>query len=365
MKKLALSLSLFGLLLVGCSQESSTQTKNIAQTQMPALPVKAHEVTLADTAFSKSYAALLKPFEEVAVVARTSGVLLKENFLEGSYVKKGEILFEMQKNEYKAALDLAKATASKAQANYSKVVKDYKRAEYLYKNKAISEQQYDELLFQKQSANAELEATKASLAKAQIEYDYTSIKAPISGQIGISTSDVGTLITTPNATLATITALSPLYAEFSLPNSDVLSYRSQIELGAKVELKQGGKMYEGEIDFIAPALDAATDTLLVRAKFINEDKELIIGSYAELELGGFSYKGAATIPEYALIKTPEAVVVYVIGEEGVVSMRPVQIAQTKDGKATVLSGLNAGEKIVVSNIAKLRPNSKVSIIGGE
>ena len=130
-------------------------------------------------------------------------------------------------------------------------------------------------------------------------------------------------------------------------------------------LEQGGKTYTGNIDFIAPTLDAKTDTLFVRAKFANESAALVIGSYAQLTLGGFSYKNAALIPEYALVKTAESVVVYVIGEEGVVSMRPVEVAQVKDGNATVLSGLNAGEKIVVSNIAKLRPNTKVSIIGGE
>jgi len=365
MKNIALSLSILGLILSGCSSEEKTQTAKGAQMQMPPLPVKAYEVKLQERAFSKSYAAILKPFEEVAVVARVSGVLLAQKFVEGSYVKKGSILYEIEKDEYKAALDLATATYKKAQASYTKVKKDFARGEYLFNNKAISQQQYDELTYQRDSAKAELQATKASHAKALLEYNYTTIKAPISGQIGISQSDVGSLITAANTHLATITALEPLYAEFSLPNSDVLKYRSQITLGARVSMEQGGAVHEGIIDFIAPSLDAKTDTLLVRSKFQNSSKTLVIGSYAQIKVDGFVYKNIAIVPESALIKTPEAVVVYVIGEEGVLSMRPVEIAQVSNGEAIVTSGLEAAEKIVVSNIAKIRPNIKVSIMGGD
>jgi len=362
MKNLLLLLGSLGMLMVGCSSEQ--QNKSQAPQQMPPLPVKAYEVTLEDANFSKRYSALLTPFQEVVVLARVNGVLLKKSFVEGSYVKEGEILYEIQKDEYRAALDLAHATLAKAEANYKKVAKDYARGEYLFKNAAISEQQFDDLEFQKNSAEAEYKSAKASLDKAAIEYSYTTIKAPISGKIGISHSDEGSLISTSNTQLTTITALDPLYAEFSLPNSDVIKYRSQIKLGAKVSMVQGEKKYEGVIDFIDSTLDSKTDTLLLRAKFANKSGELVIGSYAELVIDGFSYKNAASIPEYALIKTPQGSVVYVIGEDGSLSMQGVAIAHVKDGSAIVTSGLNGGEKIVVSNIAKLRPNSKVQIIGG-
>lgn len=364
MKKFTLSLAIVGLLLVGCSQENNSQSVKAGAAQMPPMPVKAFEVSLEDTTFSKTYSALLKPYEEVEVVARINGVLEKKNFVEGSYVKKSATLYEIQKNEYKAALDSAQAVQKKAQANFDKVSKDFLRGEYLFKNKAISQQQYDALLYQYDDAKAELQVAKATLSKTQIEYNYTTIKAPISGQIGISKSDEGTYISTPNAILTTITALDPVYAEFSLPNSDVLKYRSQIKVGGEVSLSQSGESYSGVVDYIAPKLDSKTDTLLVRATFKNKNKNLVIGSFTEIKLDGFSYKNVAIIPEYALIKKPEAVLVYVINEGGTLSMRPVDIALVKDGKAIVVEGLNAGDKIVVSNIAKLKPNSTVSIIGG-
>jgi membrane fusion protein, multidrug efflux system len=364
MKNIVLSLAVLGLLLVGCSQENNSKSAQASKAQMPPMPVKAFDVKLQDTTFSKSYAALLKPYEEVDVVARVNGVLEKENFVEGSFVKKGTTLYEIQKNEYKAALDSAEAMLQKSQASFVKVSKDFKRAEHLFAKKAISEQQYDALLYAYNDSKASLQGAKANLAKAKIEFDYTTIKAPISGQIGISTSDVGTYISTQNSLLTTITALDPVYAEFSLPNSDVLKYRSQIKVGGEVSISVNGESYQGVVDYIAPKLDAKTDTLLVRATFKNISHKLVIGSFVEVKLDGFSYKNIAIIPQYALVKTPEALLVYVIEEDGSLSMRSVTVALVKEGNAIVVDGLNSGEKIVVSNIAKLRPNSKVSIIGG-
>lgn len=363
MRNIALSFVVIGMLLTGCSQEKSSQATSAAKPN--ALPVEAFSVTLAKTEFTKNYAALLKPYQEVQVVARINAILEKEYVHEGSYVTKGQTLYLLQQNEYKAALESAEALHLKAEANFEKSSKDWSRAEYLFSNKAISEEQHDALKYAFDDAKATLQGTKAALNIAQIEYDYTTIKAPISGRIGLSLSDVGTYITSQNATLTTITALDPIYAEFSIPNSDVSRYISQIKVGAKVSMQVGSKNYEGSVDYIAPKLDAQTDTLLVRATFTNRDKDLIVGSYTQVRLEGFSYDNVAIIPENTLLKTPDATLVYVIGEGGTLSMRPVTIAHVKDGNAVVLEGLQEGEKIVASNIAKLRPTSLVSIIGGK
>ena len=362
MKNVVLSLAIVGLLFVGCSEENNSKSAQASKKQMPPIPVKAFDVKLQDTTFSKSYPALLKPYEEVEVVARVSGVLEKENFVEGSFVKKGTVLYEIQKNEYKAALDLAEAMLQKSQAIFVQVGKDFKRSEHLFKKRSISEQKYDTLFYEYANAKASLQGEKANLAKAKIEFDYTTIKAPISGQIGISKSDVGAYISTQNSLLTTITALDPVYAEFSLPNNDVLKYRSQIQVGAEVSISVNGESHQGVVNYIAPKLDATTDTLLLRATFKNISNTLVIGSFVEIKLDGFSYKNVAVIPQYALVKTPDALVVYVIEAGGALSMRSVDVALVKEGNAIVVDGLKGGEKIVVSNIAKLRPNSKVSII---
>ncbi len=360
---LAVVLSLF---LVGCSDEKKSAPVAPNTAAMPPLPVEAYSVKFDRAPLIKSYSALLKPFNEVEIVARVSGVLLSENFKEGSYVKKGDTLYEIQKDEYRASLNEAKAALLKAEANFNKAHKDWERNDYLFKNSAISATQRDELLYGYEDAKAEVTKAKAVVQNAQIKFDYTTIKAPISGTIGMSSSDVGAYIDAgeQSSKLVTITALEPVYAEFSLPSGDVTKYLSQIKNGTKVILSVGTKNYNGDIDFISPKIDAQTDTLKLRAKFKNSDKELVVGAYAQIKIDGLEYERVAQIPQVALVKTQDATIVYVI-KDGAISMRPIKSAQVQDGIAYVEEGLDDGENIVISNIAKLRPSSKVTIVEGK
>ncbi len=363
MRELAISLATAAILFSGCSDEKQASAPQ-KQQQMPAIPVKAHSVKLQKVNFDKNYSAILKPYQEVDVVARVSGLLMTENFKEGSYVKKGELLYEIEKDEYKANLDTLKAAHLKAKANYKKAQKDYKRVSYLFEQKAISEQDYDNTVYAYENAEAELKRTEAELKNAQIKYDYTTIKAPISGIVGISNSDEGSYIASQNSTLTTITAIDTVYAEFSISSSDIAQYKSQIEKGSEISVKVGNKIHKGKVDYIAVKLDSKTDTLLIRAKLKNKDKDLVIGSFVEVILGGFSYDNVAQIPQNTLLKTPEGNMVYVI-KDGSATVRPVNVIDTANGMAIINSGLKDGEQIVASNIAKVRPNAKVAPMGGE
>lgn len=365
MKNLTILAVVLSLFLVGCSDEKKSASEAPKVVQKPPLAVKVYSVKYDKAPLVKSYSALLKPFNEVDIVARVSGVLLAENFKEGSYVKKGDILYTIQKDEYEASLNEAKASLLKAEANYNKALKDWERNEYLFKNNAISAVMRDDLFYSYEDAKAEVTKSKAVLQNAQIKFDYTTIKAPISGTIGMSSSDVGSFINVgeQSAKLATITAQEPIYAEFSLPSSDIAKHISQIKNSSKVILNNSTKIYTGEIDFISPKIDSQTDTLKLRAKFQNKDKSLVVGSYAEITIDGLSYDRVAKIPQNALVKTQDATIVYV-EKDGIISMRPIKSVHVQDGVAYVEEGVDEGENIVISNIAKLRPNSKVSIIKG-
>lgn len=366
MKNLTLSLVAVSLLFIGCSDEKKGAAAHSSMGQMPPVSVKSQVVTFSKANFTKSYSALLKPYQEVEVVARIKGVLVKENFTEGAFVKEGQILYEIQKDEYRAILNEAKASLSKAEANFNKALKDWSRAEFLFKNSALSEQQRDELFYAHESAKAEVQKAKAAVANAELEYGYTTIKAPIGGIIGLSSSDEGSYIDkdAQNSKLTTITAIHKLYAEFSVPSDDASKHALQIKNGTTLTLNMGAKKYSGRVDFVAPKLDSKTDTLLVRAIFENPNRELLVGSYAEVTLEGFSYENVAKIPQGALVKTPDATVVYLI-ENGAVSMKPIKILHVEDGVAMVESGIKESDEIAVSNIAKLKPNSKVTIMDGK
>lgn len=350
--------------LTGCLDGKNGQTAEQPKMQMPPLSVEAEEVKYGRFDFSKSYSALLKPFKEVNVVSRVSGILEKENFTEGAAVKEGDVLYEIQKEEYKALLDEAKAALAKAEANYKKASKDHKRGEYLFGKSAISEQQRDELLYAYESSQAELQRSKALVANAELNYGYTTIKAPISGVIGMSKSDEGDYIDADmqNISLVQITVQDPVYAEFSVSGDEIKKHMSQIKTGSPITIAHGEIAFEGRLDYIAPRVDESTDTLTLRAVFKNPNRELVVGSYVEVNLGGLSYERVAKIRQNALIKTPQATMVYVAKDGGAV-MRAVDVLSTDKGVALIASGLQEGEKVIVSNIAKIRPNTKIVLKG--
>lgn len=359
--KRALPFLAAALLVSGCTDEKKN-VQSMGGGEMPPLPVKAVGVKHTNETYSKTYSAILKPFLEVDVVARVKGYLVKKNFTEGAFVKKGEVLYEIQKEEFLAALNVAKANVVNAEATASRASNDWNRAKTLYENRAISTEQRDAVLYAYDSANAKLQESRAALDNAKLNYGYTTITAPIGGIAGMKTNDVGSYIGV-DTKLTTITTTDPMYVEFSLPSDDIQRYLAHIKVGSDVTILYGKNEIIGKIDFVSPKVDANTDTLLVRAKIDNPKAELIIGSFVEVRLDGFELDNVAKIPQASLIKTQDATMVWVIKDGGVV-MKKVIVATTKDGEAIIKTGLDDGDMVVSSNIAKIRPTTKVTIMEG-
>lgn len=215
MKRLLLTVMTIVLGFTGCNEEQATNKPAQAQ-ERPALPVKAFTVKAGDAIISKSYPGLITPFEEADVTARVKGILEKKHFKEGSLVKKGDLLYTIEPDTYKANLD-------QAQANFNKADKDYIRANALLKSKAISIQDYDTYEYTYEDA-------KAKLTEAKIQYSYTKVVSPISGIAGIKQSDIGDLVGSDatNTLLVTVTSVDPIHVEFSLSNDDIGTFLSQV-----------------------------------------------------------------------------------------------------------------------------------------
>ncbi len=349
-----------------CTDDSNKTEIINATKEQTSLPVEIFEVKQETPTISKEYPAIIKPFEEVDVMARVSGILEEKYFNEGEFVKKGKLLYKIERDIYLTNLNMAKANVKKAQANYNKALKDYKRAVLLLKSKAISVQKYDEYIFSYEDAQATLQSAKASLKKSQIEYDYTMVKAPINGIVGIKKSDIGDYVgsNSENSLLMTITSINPVHVEFSLRKEDIASFISQIRnKSAKVSLNSNGSILEnGIIDYISPKLDKNTDTLLLRAKFENNDNSLILGEFTKIKLSNLIINNVHIIPENALIKTGKGNFVYIV-ENSIAQLRPIEIGVLLEKGVAIKKGLNIGDKIIVSNIAKIRPNTKVQVLG--
>jgi membrane fusion protein, multidrug efflux system len=333
--------------------------------ERPALPVQVFNIEDKIATTNKEFPSILKAYEEVSVMARVKGILVEKFFTEGSFVKKGTLLYKIEQDTYLANLNMAKANENKAQANYNKTLKDYERGKSLLKTKSISEQTFDEYKYLYENAKGELESTKAAVQQAQIQFNYTKIYAPINGIVGLKISDIGDLVGSneENSLLVTITNTNPVYAEFSLSKDDVNSYISQIKSKTvKVNLVANNKTYEnGDIDYISTKIDSNTDTLLLRAKFENSKNELIIGDFTKIQINNLKLGNVHIIPENAILKTAKGSFVYVV-EDSIAKLRLVETdILVKDG-ISIKSGLNVNDQVVVSNIAKLKPDTKIQIL---
>lgn len=364
----AILLSTLLLGISGCSDSKEGNTQQAQMQKMPPLPVAVYEVHYKDASIEKTYPAVINAYEKVDIVARVSGILEKKHFTEGALVKKDDPLYTIEQDIYKAKLETAQAVVEKALSMLQRAEKDWERAKELKKTKSISPKEVDAYLYEYTNAKAELSNAKANLKQAQIEFDYTTIKAPIDGIVGIKQQDIGNYIEvgSDSAMLTTITNTNPLYIEFSIPKGDVQRYLSQIrkpETVIKVVDSQNNTSKEnGIIDFISPEIDQNTNTLLIRAKIDNNESNLIAGDFVKVSIQGLIASNTVVIPEEALLQTPNGAMVYVV-ENGTAMIRPINIdILTKEG-IIVKNGLKEGEKIIINNIPKVRPNTKVVEMG--
>ncbi len=333
--------------------------------EMPPLPVQLFVIDNKMETTTKNYPTLIKPSEEVDVIARVKGTLQNKYFKEGSFVEKGALLYTINPDIYETTLNIAKSQYEKAKVNLKKTQKDLERGKALLSSKSISEQNYDNLEYSYESAVVELKSSESNLKSAQIGYDYTKIHAPISGIVGMKKFDVGEFVGSNegNSNLLTITNTNTVYAEFSLPKEDIVAYMSQIKNGSiKINLLSGDHTYpNGRIDFIAPKIDSTTDTILLRASFSNKSQKIIAGEFSKIELSNINLGDVTVVPENAILKNPKGTFV-MIAVDGVATMRPVELGiLVKDG-IVVKSGLKKGDMVIVSNIAKLRPDAKVMVL---
>jgi membrane fusion protein, multidrug efflux system len=333
--------------------------------EMPPLPVQVFEIINKKETTTKRYPTIIKPFGEVDVIARVKGTLEEKYFQEGQYVKKGTLLYKIEQDIYETKLNIAKNGVEKAKVNFNKAKKDFERAKTLLATKSISEQNYDQYEYLYEDSLVALQSSQLNLKNAQIEYSYTKVTAPIDGIVGMKKNDIGDLIGGSEATssLLTITNTNLVYAEFSLPKEDIEAYLSQIKnKSIGVNLISGDKVFKnGVVDFIAPKIDPTTDTILLRASFQNKNHQIIAGEFAKIELTNIYLGDVKVVPEHAILKNPKGTFV-MVAVDGVAQMRPVELGiLVKDG-IVIKNGLVPNDKVIVSNLAKLRPDAKVMIL---
>ena len=313
------------------------------------------------------------PFLIAELRPQVTGIVTERAFNEGSEVKAGQVLYRIDPATYQAAYDSAKAALARAEASAQVARIKADRHAALVRIEAVSKQANDDAQAGLKQAQAEVAAAKAALDKAKIDLDYTRLKSPIAGRIGRSAVTAGALVTANQAqALATVQQLNPIYVDLTQSSADMLRLRSEIaagrlQAGAKGEVPvklilEDGSEYaaEGRLALSEVTVDEGTGSVTLRAQFSNADGMLLPGMYVRARLPQGTRGEAILVPHKALSRDPRGnALVMVVNAEGVVEARPVQVAQSLGENWVVISGLQAGERVIVEGLQRVRPGAPV------
>lgn len=318
----------------------------------------------------------------VEVRARVPGTLLAREFVPGTVVDKGQLLFKVDPQEYQANMQAAEAELARAEARKSQADKTLLRARELSGRGNVSEAKLDEAEADAQAAAAEVLVRRAALRQAEIDLGYTEITAPIRGRVGRSKVDVGNLVGISEATVLTeITANDPMYVYFNLNELDLLRvmklYRERVkasghdpkedateDVGLVLQLglaDEAGYPHEGVLDFAESGVDSDTGTLQLRGVFSNTEVPpvLVPGLFARVRMPIGERADLPLVSERAIGTGQEGSFVLVVNADNVVETRVVKLGQRIDGMRVIEDGLGAGEWVVVNGLQRARPGREV------
>ena len=332
----------------------------------PAPPVSVAKPVKREVMDWSEYTGRFEAIKSVEIRARVSGYLQTVNFTDGQYVRKGDLLYVIDPQPYEAAVAKAKANVTRAKSQVNLRRLEAQRGKRLLSSKTISKEAVDTREANLIAAQADLEAAHADLNTAELNLSYTNIKAPVSGKISDTKINVGNLISPSTTLLTTLVSTDPIYFDFDISESDYFKYHdlkekpeSSVQIFVKL-LGEKGWPHKGKLDFVDNAFDQRSGTLRLRAVLSNPSDLLVPGVFGRGRL-------AFGAPHMALLINPQAVLadqdmklVMIVGEDGVVAPRPVQLGPVVDGLQVVHAGLAETDRIIVSGLLRARPGAKVT-----
>ena len=345
------------LTLTSCgSKDAGGQQAGAGGTAPPPPEVDVMTVSTGSVVLTQDLPGRLEAYRSAQVRARVEGIIEKRLFTEGSDVKAGEMLFQIDPRNYQTAYDSAKADAGVAR----QTVERYKP---LLAAKAVSQQDYD-------LAEAKLKQAEASLSRAQLDLENTHVPASIAGRIGRAQVTEGALVGHGEATLlATIEQVDPIYANFTQPGADLQRLQQAFKSGklkragsAKVELVlEDGSVYAqpGKLLFANLAVDPGTGSVSLRAEFPNPAHELLPGMFASIRFPEGSADNSIRVPQRAVQIGAQGQFVTVVDTEGKAAPRPVKTGGMAGGDFVIDSGLKIGDQVIVNGLQKARPGTPV------
>ena len=358
---------LFGLLLMPLFQGCRKKPPSVPP-EVTVFTVSEQEVDEVMTLVGRTVADY-----HVELRARVTGFLDKRLFDEGAYVKKDELLFQIEKDQYQAEVEHAEADLAIAEAVLKNAVISYERLKFLREKDSVSQADLDKAEADKDSAEGDRKAAKASLDDAQIRLGYTDIRAPYDGRIGLSTFTVGNLVGPASEPLATVVSLDPMCVEFSIPEPDFLraqenAVKAKLPFdkyftGIKVSLTLSDKSqypHPGKIYFWDNVVHSYTGTIAIRAKFPNSEHFLTPGQYVRVNLRRAAPIKGLVMPQSAIQFALGSKFVMTIDDKNVVGKKAIEPGYQYMDMVVINKGLSAGDKVITHGFQKIRTGMTVT-----
>lgn len=349
------------------SLESCGDKKPAAQQAPPPTSVAVYTAETGNATYFDSYPATVTPLNEVEIKPQVSGNIIAIHFKDGQHVRKGQPLYEIDQQQYRAAVEQAVANLNVAKANLAKSQQDADRYTELSKQDAIAKQTLDHQLADLESSKRQVEAAQANVASVQTNLKYSSIAAPFDGTIGISQVKIGTAVY-PQTLLNTISTDNPMAVDIAVDQSEIVKFTQYLKKGANtkdtlftVSLPDNSIYpYPGQLYFLDRAVDPQTGTIKARLVFPNQQNELIPGLNANVRVKHDAGDTSLLIPFKAVVEQLGENFVY-ITDTSRAYQRKVLLGTKIGDKVVIRSGLQAGDKVVIEGVQKLRDSSAIRI----
>ncbi len=307
----------------------------------------------------------------VDVRARVGGYIQSVHFKDGDFVRQGQLLFTLDPRPAQAALAAARAQLAQGQAQLTLARTELTRAEGLLASQAVSQAEVDAKRGAVQTAEAAVAAANAAIRARQLDVEFTRVTAPISGRVSDRRVDPGNLIgggSSAGDVLTTIVSSSPIYFVFDGSEALALKYQRDARNGAapiRIRL-QDESSYDrtGTLDFTDNAIDASSGTIRLRAVVQNADGFLKPGMFGHAQLAGSGGYAAMLVPDAAIVTDGPRKVVYVVGKDGAVAAKPVQLGPIANGLRVVRTGLTPDDRVIINGLQRARPGQKVTAQNG-
>ncbi|HXO84439.1 MAG TPA: efflux RND transporter periplasmic adaptor subunit [Gemmatimonadales bacterium] len=345
---------------------------NAPAAQAPqATPVSVAFVEQRDVAIWDEFSGRLEAIERVEVRSRVAGAVQSVHFREGALVKRDDLLITIDRAPYAAEVDRLQAQLAAAEARVLLTKSDVERGEQLSGTRVISQREFDQRVNAKSEAEANVKAARAALQSAQLNLDYTQVRAPVAGRVGRLEITVGNLVAAgPGApVLTTLVSVNPIYASFNADEQVVTralqtladqGASTQVErIPVRMSLATNDDTFEGRLQLIDNQVDARSGTVRVRATFDNTAGRLIPGQFARLRMGQPKAEPALMLNERAIGTDQSKKFVLVVNDENKAEYREISLGAAVDTLRVVNSGLKGGERIVVNGLQRVRPGALV------